>query len=59
MFDKDSKNEYNSESKVVIKEFNSVPAVSDIMLIAKKQLLKVVRKLFQTFPEVSLPIEIL
>jgi len=40
MFDKDSKNEYTSESKVVIKEFNSVPAISDIMLIAKKTIVE-------------------
>ena len=40
LFDKDSKNEYSSESKVVIKEFNSVPAVSDIMLIAKKTIVE-------------------
>ena len=40
LFDKDSKNEYSSESKVVIKEFNTVPAISDIMLIAKKTIVE-------------------
>jgi len=40
LFDKDSKNEYSSESKVVIKEFNTVPAISDIMLIAKKAIVE-------------------
>jgi GWxTD domain-containing protein len=36
MFDKDSKNEYNSENKVVIKQFSVVPSLSDIMLISKR-----------------------
>jgi len=36
LLDKDSKNEYNSENKVVVKQFTPVPAVSDIMLIARK-----------------------
>lgn len=36
LFDKDSKNEYISESKVVVKQFTPVPAVSDIMLIVKR-----------------------
>lgn len=40
LLDKDSKNEYTSESKVVIKEFNSVPSISDIMLIAKKTIVE-------------------
>jgi len=40
LFDKDSKNEYNSENKVVIKQFTLLPAVSDIMLIAKKTLVE-------------------
>ena len=36
LFDKDSKNEYSSENKVVVKQFAAVPAVSDIMLISGK-----------------------
>jgi GWxTD domain-containing protein len=36
LFDKDSKNEYTSENKVVVKQFTTVPAISDIMLIARK-----------------------
>jgi GWxTD domain-containing protein len=36
MFDRDSKNEYNSENKVVVKQFASVPTLSDIMLIARR-----------------------
>lgn len=36
MLDKDSKNEYTSESKIIVKQFNEVPSVSDIMLIAGK-----------------------
>ena len=40
LFDKDSKNEYSSENKVVVKQFTPVPSVSDIMLIAKKTLIE-------------------
>ncbi len=36
LFDKDSKNEYSSENIVVVKQFATVPAVSDIMLISGK-----------------------
>ncbi len=36
LFDKDSKNEYTSENKVVVKQFVPLPAMSDIMLIARK-----------------------
>jgi len=36
LVDKDSKNEYNSENKVTIKDFGSLPSMSDIMLISKK-----------------------
>ncbi len=36
LFDKDSKNEYTSENKVVVKQFVPLPAMSDVMLIARK-----------------------
>jgi GWxTD domain-containing protein len=36
LVDKDSKNEYNSENKVTIKDFGLLPSMSDIMLISKK-----------------------
>jgi GWxTD domain-containing protein len=36
LLDKDSKNEYSSENKLTVKGFNSLPSISDIMLIAKK-----------------------
>ena len=36
LIDKDSKNEYSSENKLTVKGFNSLPSISDIMLIAKK-----------------------
>lgn len=36
LLDKDSKNEYNSENKVTVKDFGSLPSMSDIMLISKK-----------------------
>lgn len=36
MLDKDSKNEYSSENNVSVKNFNSTPSISDLMLIAKK-----------------------
>lgn len=40
LLDKDSKNEYSSENKVIIKQFTPVPAVSDIMLIAKRTMVE-------------------
>ena len=40
LFDKDSKNEYTSENKVVVKQFTPVPAISDIMLIAKRTMVE-------------------
>jgi len=40
LFDKDSKNEYSSENKVVVKQFAPVPAMSDIMLIAKRTMVE-------------------
>jgi GWxTD domain-containing protein len=40
LFDKDSKNEYSSENKVVIKQFSPVPSVSDIMLISKRTMVE-------------------
>lgn len=36
LLDKDSKNEYNSENKVIVKDFSSMPSMSDVMLIAKR-----------------------
>ncbi len=36
LLDKDSKNEYASESKIIVKQFNEVPSISDIMLISGK-----------------------
>lgn len=36
LFDKDSKNEYSSENSVPVKNFNSSPSLSDLMLISKK-----------------------
>jgi GWxTD domain-containing protein len=36
LLDKDSKNEYNSENKVTVKDLNSLPSMSDVMLISKK-----------------------
>ena len=40
MFDKDSKNEYSSENKIVIKQFTAVPSLSDIMLISKRTMVE-------------------
>ena len=40
LLDTDSKNEYSSENKVTIKDFNSLPSISDVMLIAKKTLVE-------------------
>jgi GWxTD domain-containing protein len=40
MLDKDSKNEFNSENKVTIKNLSSQPSMSDIMLISKKTLVE-------------------
>ncbi len=40
LLDKDSKNEYKSENKVVVKQFTSLPAESDIMLISKKTVIE-------------------
>ena len=36
LLDKDSKDEFNSENKVTVKDFSSLPSMSDIMLISKK-----------------------
>jgi GWxTD domain-containing protein len=36
LLDKDSKNEYSSESKVVVKQFNPELSVSEVMLIARR-----------------------
>jgi GWxTD domain-containing protein len=36
LLDKDSKNEYTSESKIIVKQYNEVPSISDIMLISGK-----------------------
>ncbi|MBK9097650.1 MAG: GWxTD domain-containing protein [bacterium] len=36
LLDKDSKNEYSTESKINIKQFNELPSLSDIMLISGK-----------------------
>lgn len=36
LLDKDSKNEYNSESKIIVKQFEEYPSLSDIMLISGK-----------------------
>ena len=36
LLDKDSKNEYNSESKIIVKQFSESPSLSDIMLISSK-----------------------
>jgi len=40
LLDKDSKNEYNSENKVVVKQFTQLPAASDLMLISKKTMIE-------------------
>jgi GWxTD domain-containing protein len=40
MFDKDSKNEYSSENKIAIKQFTTVPSLSDIMLISKRTMVE-------------------
>ena len=40
LYDKDSKNEYSSENKVVVKDLSSTPSISDVMLIAKKTLVE-------------------
>jgi len=40
LYDKDSKNEYSSENKVTVKELNSLPSISDAMLIAKRTLVE-------------------
>ena len=40
LLDNDSKNEYSSENKVTVKNFGSLPSISDIMLIAKKTLVE-------------------
>lgn len=40
LLDKDSKNEYKSENKVVVKQFTTLPATSDIMLISKKTVIE-------------------
>jgi len=40
MFDKDSKNEYSSENKIIIKQFTAVPSLSDIMLISKRTMVE-------------------
>lgn len=36
LLDKDSKNEYSAESKIIVKQFNVSPSLSDIMLISGK-----------------------
>ena len=36
LLDKDSKDEYNSENKINVKDFSSLPSMSDIMLISKR-----------------------
>jgi GWxTD domain-containing protein len=36
LLDKDSKNEYASESKIVIKQYSKYPSISDIMLLSGK-----------------------
>lgn len=36
LFDKDSKNEYSSENQIFVKQYNSFPSVSDVMLISGK-----------------------
>jgi len=40
LYDKDSKNEYSSENKVVVKQYNLVPSISDIMLISKRTMVE-------------------
>jgi len=50
LFDKDSKNEYSSENKVIVKQFTLVPAVSDIMLISGKTVIEGTSKII---PNVS------
>ena len=40
LFDKDSKNEYTAESKVLVRQFSSSAAVSDIMLIAGRTIVE-------------------
>jgi len=36
LLDKDSKNEYSSENTISVKNFDSTPSISDLMLISKK-----------------------
>ena len=36
LLDKDSKNEYNSENKVTVKDFSKKPSMSDVMLVSKR-----------------------
>ncbi|MFI5236589.1 MAG: GWxTD domain-containing protein [Ignavibacteriales bacterium] len=40
LLDKDSKNEYSSENTFLVKDFNSSPSMSDVMLISKKTIVE-------------------
>ncbi len=40
LLDKDSKNEYTSENKVVVKQFNIAPSMSDAMLISGRTMVE-------------------
>ena len=40
LLDKDSKNEYSSDNKVIVKDLSLLPSISDVMLIAKKTLVE-------------------